>query len=402
MQTTTFNKDQYLASVDLGTLLGPDFALPFGKQRTEEKPCPFCSNSSDSTRAWYWVGADGIGRLSCSHCNKQGYNAIDYTIKAKGLTDKTVYSKAKGGAVTISAFWQAVELLRGNAASISTTQREYAKPQQAGDHAPNAQWQAKARAFAAACEKMLWSSDAGERALTYLHSRGLTDDTIKRFHLGCNPMRRTASGADWGIEADSVTAMAGVTIPREILGEIWAVDIRRMNEDGTPYSGRNKYMTVTGSVLGLFGADAVNRDAVVVAFGGELDTVLAAQHAPSGVACVTFGGEGRRIVDPWLSMLTNTRRVLVAYDSDEAGDHGAVNWADLPRAKRIRVSVGKDLTEYWQAGGDVAAWLADKTGIYTPETYDEVLQAGILEFLERAGYAPKLGEHGQLIAERPQ
>lgn len=397
-QTTQFDVKTFLAGVDLGRLLGQDFELPYGKQRTDERPCPFCGGT---TRAWYWVGEDGIGRLSCSHCNKPGYDAIEYTIRKHGLTDKVVFSKAKGEQVTISAFWQAVNMLRGNAPALASS-NEYTKSERQPDRAPGAQWQAKARAFVEACEKLMWSSDVGARAIGYLRNRGLTDETIKRFHLGCNPMRRTARGAEWGTERDTITAMPGITIPRVILGEVWAVNVRRMNDDGIPYSGKDKYITLTGSSLGLFGADDLNRDCVAMAFGGELDTILAAQHAPAGVACVTFGGEGRRINDPWQNMLSNTRRILVAYDADAAGDHGAVNWADLPRAKRVRVPVGKDLTEFAQSGGDVAAWIADKTGIYTPETYDGVLQAGILEFLERAGYAPKLGEYGQFIAERAQ
>ena len=394
----TFDVKSFLASFDLSKLLGDDFTLSTGKKRTSEQPCPFCSNESGSTRAWYWIGADGIGRLSCSHCNPKGYDAIEYTIIRQGLTDKTVYSKKKGENVTISAFWQAVCLLRGDTGASMPQPREYTPQQHQGDHAPAERWQSKARAFASACEKMLWSSDVGARALDYLHGRGLTDKTIRRFHIGCNPMKRIARGADWGIERDTVTAVAGITIPREILGEMWAVNVRRMNDDGTPYSGKDKYITLTGSALGLFGADNVNRDAVVLAFGGEFDAILAAQHAPSGVACVTFGGEGRHIVDPWQAMLTNAKRTLVAYDNDEAGDHGAVNWADLPRAKRVRVPAGKDLTEYAQSGGDVVAWLADKTGICTPEAYDEALNAGILEWLESKNYTQTFNEQGHIVA----
>lgn len=391
----TFDVKSFLAGFDLSKLLGEEFALATGKKRTDEQPCPICGGV---TRAWYWIGDDGIGRLSCSHCKPQGYDAIEYTIERQGLTNKTVYSKKKSENVTISAFWQAVCILRGDTSAAMLQPREYT-PQQ-GDHAPAERWQSKARAFASACEKMLWSSDVGARALDYLHGRGLTDETIRRFHIGCNPMKRIARGADWGIERDIVTAVAGITIPREILGEMWAVNVRRMNDDGTPYSGKDKYITLTGSALGLFGADDLNRDAVAMAFGGEFDAILAAQHAPAGVACVTFGGEGRRIVDPWQAMLSNTRRVLVAYDNDKAGDHGATNWADLPRAKRVRVPTGKDLTEYAQSGGDAMTWIADKTGIYTPEAYDEALNAGILEYLDRMGYATKIGDQGQFIAER--
>ena len=73
-------------------------------------------------------------------------------------------------------------------------------------------------------------------------------------------------------------------------------------------------------------------------------------------------------------------------------------WADLPRAKRVRVPTGKDLTEYAQSGGDVVAWLADKTGICTPEAYDEALNAGILEWLESKCYTPTFNEQGYIVA----
>lgn len=36
-------------------------------------------------------------------------------------------------------------------------------------------------------EKQLWNSDTGKKALAYLRQRGLTDETIKKFHLGYAP-----------------------------------------------------------------------------------------------------------------------------------------------------------------------------------------------------------------------
>jgi len=80
----------------------------------------------------------------------------------------------------------------------------------------------------------LWTP-GGAVALDYLRHRCLTDETIRAWHIGYNPTRRQASGSAWGLaESTVVSAAAGITIPRFILGELWAVNVRRMNIDGRP------------------------------------------------------------------------------------------------------------------------------------------------------------------------
>jgi len=54
--------------------------------------------------------------------------------------------------------------------------------------------------------------------------------------------------------------------------------------------------------------------------------------------------------------------VYVCLDNDDAGDLGAVKWAEIGQARRVKVPKGKDITEYAQIGGDVPAWLDAATG----------------------------------------
>jgi DNA primase len=61
----------------------------------------------------------------------------------------------------------------------------------------------------------------------------------------------------------------------------------------------------------------------------------------------------------WLAYLAWGKRFYVATDNDAAGDKAANNWLELVKSRGSRATVpdGKDLTEYWQRGGDVSQWL---------------------------------------------
>lgn len=320
----------------------PQIEGSFNGRYTREVACPKCGGK---TRFRLRLCDDGIQRAYCSHCAPSGMDAIAYIQWRDGVDFKQA-----------RAFW-------GNKGATNWTPARAFKPAPARtDRAPNETWQAKARAFVDACAAELWTP-AGAPALDYLRRRGLSDDTIRRRKLGYNRAKRSAQGASWGLsDRAKVTAVAGITIPREIAGELWAVNVRRMNPDGTQYSGKDKYICITGSVLGLWGADSVTTGAPALAFGGEFDAMLAAQHAPAGVGCVTFGGEGHGVSELWRNILARALAVHVCLDNDTAGDVGVMRWMTLPQARRARVPDRKDLTEYAQAGGDVAAWIARTIG----------------------------------------
>jgi hypothetical protein len=264
--------------------------------------------------------------------------------------------------------------------------RPFTPPAAPAASAPPKAWQDHARAFCDACAARLWTP-AGARTLDYLHARGLSDDTIRAAGIGDNPTRRTAPGDAWGVRG-IVTAEAGITIPRYILGELWAVNVRQSKPDARP-----KYKFVTGSRAGLAGADDIRDAEHVFVFGGEFDCLLARQSAPAGVACVTFGGELHGVGATWRNMI-GARRVYLALDNDEAGDQGAGKWLGVPAARRVRVPHQKDLTDYRRAGGDVAEWIRSII-------HDDAGPVDrIIEWAERIGYTPTFGPAGELVMER--
>lgn len=324
----------------------PALAGTFNGRYSAEVACPKCGGA---TRFRFRLGQDGTQRVYCSHCAPKGLDAIAYI----QWRDGSNFVEAK-------RFWTE----NGTGVPPAWTATAPApKPEQA----PSTIWQSKARTFVDSCAAYLWSDAPDARqALAYLRAgRLLTDDTIKRAKLGYNPKSRKAAAADWGVtDREFVYAVQGITIPREIVGEMWAVNVRRF-VDGKPYTGKDKYICVSGSVLGLAGADGLTRDCVALVFGGELDRILAEQHAPAGVACVTFGGEGRKVSELWANMLATAKTVHVCMDNDDAGDGGAGRWADIPKTRRARVPQGKDLTEFAQQGGTVGAWIAETTGVYS-------------------------------------
>jgi DNA primase len=251
------------------------------------------------------------------------------------------------------------------------------------DEPPAREWQADKLEFVAECESRLWT-EQGSRALAYLRGRGLRDETIRAYRLGfCD--RDDYKRGVW----------RGVTIPAFYGGALWSVNTRRA-------TGEPKYKKATGSRAQLFNADQLAGDVhTVIVVGGEFDAMLTQQHAPAGLAVITFGSETKRVT--WeADYLLRGKRVFIAYDNDDAGNKGAAQWAAL--GQRVRVPHGKDITEFVQAGGDVAAWLA---GLTLPASSAAELPVNmeeeqlILEWLQRVGYEPSYGEDGRIVANRP-
>lgn len=363
-----------LAAIDLAALAERDgVTLRGGAERSGA--CPRCGGRD----RFHVKTHAGRGYFFCRKCHPDRGDAIEYM--------RWVHGMSTG---------DAIRALGGDTTAPLQSVRRAPIARQPDEFPPCERWQHRAQAFAEGCAAYLWTP-AGARALAYLRSRGLADDTIRRHLLGYNPKWRKAAGADWGLlDRDTVNAAAGITIPHQVAGQFWAVRVRRLNADGTAYAGPNKYVAVTGSRPALFNADAIRATGRVVMFEGEFDAMLAQQHAPAAVACVTFGSESKAPSLRWCVALRGLP-VVVAYDADEAGERGAARWlAALKGSTRARVPTGKDVTDLWRAGGDAAlsSWLAESCGNDEP--------AAICAWLFSAGYEPRFGDDGRIIAARPQ
>jgi len=82
------------------------------------------------------------------------------------------------------------------------------------------------------------------------------------------------------------------------------------------------------------------------------------QEVGDVVGIATLGSCNRGLSARALRYLVGCPRLLVAYDVDAEGDKGAERLGQVsPRMRRIRPPVGKDVTAFWQAGGQVRDWV---------------------------------------------
>lgn len=304
----------------------------------------------------------------CRQCHPRRGDAIEYLRWTRGM-----------GYRDALAVLGVNNRMRPAARAAITTPRGVVVPD-CLDEAPPADWQAAMSALVEQC-----AADIPAAVMRYLREeRGLTEETIQRCRLGYNPKAHRVAGR-WWIER-------GIVIPTFYAGHLWRVNVRRRADDVR--DGRGKYIAAAGSRAQLFNGDALAGQVnIVLVCAGEFDAMLAQQHAPSGMACVTFGSETKR--PTWeFDYLTRNRKVYIAFDRDEAGEQAAAAWAAL--GERVAVPTGKDITDYVRAGGDLTAWL-----VRLVETDDRAFEDALIEWLDAQGYEPYFDENGNIVAARP-
>jgi len=210
------------------------------------------------------------------------------------------------------------------------------------DLEPAAEWRTSAQVVVEACETALWSA-AGAKIRDYLHARGLTDETLRRWRVGYNAADRSIAGL-W--------VQRGITLPWSAQGQLWQLRVRR------PEGSVPKYVSVAGGHPLLFMADALVGRAVAVLVEGEFDAMLLHQEAGDLVGVATLGGADKQLGMGAVRLLLPISLLLLAYDMDSAGRRGSERIAAVSaRMRRVTVPSGKDVTEFWQQGGRVRSWI---------------------------------------------
>jgi DNA primase len=96
--------------------------------------------------------------------------------------------------------------------------------------------------------------------------------------------------------------------------------------------------------------------------------MLLDQCAGDLVAVATMGANRNRLTPRWIFKLLPMRLILAAYDADAPGAIGAMELAEtMPgrvRSARERPEGGKDLTDWWQRGGDLRGWVVFNLNYY--------------------------------------
>jgi len=292
-------------------------------------PCPFCGGSD---RFRVQPAHDRGGRWFCRGCGEgHWHDAIDFVQKRENMT-----------------FVQACNLLSdGQLPQIAAPVQENPLPELS--QPPGDDWQVAA-------------IDAINDTITYLHTsgrkdadlawrylterRGLTRGTIFNSGIGYNPT---------GMRINGYWLEPGITIPLLVGSDYWSINVRRPRSAGKP-----KYMAMQGSVKrALYRADTMIEVKNVIVTEGEFDSLLLAQYLPEDWAVVSAGSAN---IDAGLRFslyFGHQWRILLAFDNDQAGKTGLEKWlAEFPRAEPLPVPAGhNDITDYWAAGGDLAAWV---------------------------------------------
>jgi DNA primase len=305
-----------LERVDLAALIERDLGYPVRREgRWFKWICPFHDDRKTPS-----LGVAG-NRWKCFGCGSSG-DAIDWLRKREGLT-----------------FREACRQL--DSIDLVPTSKRAAPRQSPSSSASAAAWQDQALDVVSACQATL-QSDVAARARAWLDQRGLTKDTVMRWRLGFNPRDQKLCG---------LRVPRGIVIPCLAAGQIWYLKVRRA-------SGQAKYSQVSGGQVALFGSDTIANHEAVVVTEGEFDAMLLHQEAGDLVGVVTLGSAAARLPDAWVPYLLGVQRLLVAYDTDAVGAQGAARWESVsPRAQRIVPLSGKDVTDFYLAGGGLRAWV---------------------------------------------
>jgi len=323
-------------------------------------PCPFCGGE-DRFRV-----QPERGQWFCRNCSPDArwQDAIAFVQRRDSLPFREACERLAGAASLASI----AEPGRRPMAPVVD------KPAEATE--PSAEWRAKAEAFVTRCEGALWSP-AGEWARHYLRGhRGLTPATIRAWRLG------------WRLDPSGYAT--GVTIPWYLDGALWNVKTRRLIPNAETWAqaedvGLPKYRSVTGGHPILFGAHTLKDQRIAVATEGEFDCLLAWQEAGALMGAVTLGSCTKGVDARALPHLLGLTRVLVAYDNDEEGQKGAAKLAaSSGRMRVVRVPQGKDISEFFDGGGNVLDWLAEEAGRHWPEPFVPAVSQEPIEWKDAA------------------
>lgn len=209
-------------------------------------------------------------------------------------------------------------------------------------------WQESARIFCGVCFDQLWGKN-GKRALSWLKARGLSETIIELAGLGFNDMDKNAR---WG--QTEVFLDRGIVIPWLIGSQFWRINIRRP-------MGEPKYRGIKGGANGLYNADAIGINDVVLMTEGEFDALVIQSHV-KGITPVATGAVAWARVLRWVSLLSTSQLVLNVFDADEVTNEHVAKavawWRENLGNKFIRKAPTKhDVTDMWKAGIDLQSWV---------------------------------------------
>ena len=262
------------------------------------------------------------GRFWCRQCGRSG-NTITLLRDLRGITYEAARQELDGAGYP----------MRPAASNSNLPVSQHAINNKQGALLPPTKtWRSRAWALTEESITLLWSNQ-GKRARSWLKARGLTDRTMHFASLGYNPKTGVSHPKRWGLDQEhDVYIPRGITIPWMIKSDIWRFNVRR--PAGTP-----RYIGPAGSSNGLYNVDDIESNAPVVLVEGEIDALSVMQVA--GIAAVATGSSSGSRRHRWFLELMKASDVLIAFDSDDAGEKASEFWFEaLPNSKRTPSLLG--------------------------------------------------------------
>ena len=304
-------------------------------------PCPSCGGE-DRFRVWPEYKG---GRYWCRGCGKNG-DAIQYLRDFRGLSYVAACHEAGVGPNRRTYTGRP----HGRAKQPVFHPRETASPA--------ISWSEKANAFLDMAQQTLWQAP-GQQALTFLHGKGLNDETIRNACLGWNPSDLHLDRDGWGLPAEiqgngkpkQLWLPTGLVIPCFADGRLFRLRIRR--PEGEP-----RYVLIPGSDTSAMAWNKGMKTIVIVE--SELDGWLVHQEAGDLVGVTAMGSAQAKPDGITHEALQHAEQILVALDTDEAGAKAAWGfWSATYGSKAIRwpCILGKDPSEAYQNGLDIRSWI---------------------------------------------
>jgi DNA primase len=333
--------------VGMMELAGTDTRLHKVSTNEYAGPCPRCGGTD---RFHVHLSKRPGGGWMCRQCwdprtNGKGWgDAIEYLRQIRGMS-----------------FRDARDSLQGSVGYDDRAEQSRQAHHSASE--PPVQWQERASRLVQESIARLWGQE-GEQSRAYLHSRGLTDDTIRKARLG------------YAVHTHPKTRQSVPCILFPWYGDsgttLWRVQLRDIRA-GIPRDER--YFMVPGSSnAGLYLADSLNlkprRDTVVMV-EGEIDALTIAQEAGDRVGVVATGSTTGARTTKWLMRLARVPNLLIAFDRESKGDEAASYWLNnLPsNARRYRPTahdVNEMLLQFYSVRGWIEAAIAQE--VYTVPT----------------------------------
>ena len=187
------------------------------------------------------------------------------------------------------------------------------------------------------------------KALEYLHSRGITDETIKALKIGIDP-----SGGNFRISFP-YWDKAGKKILYYISRRFdWSGNGENEKEPKYKKASLDTYPFLENSILGLNSLDRGKDELVITE--GMMDWIAFFQAGYSVIS--PNGGDFGKLWDEVLEIISNFKYVVLAFDSDEAGQAFTYKTAEMLLKHRVPFKViplplVKDVAEFCEHGGKI-------------------------------------------------